>query len=269
MYASADPLVPITESAFHQAVKWQMRVGQGFLGVQPPLPRPTLPLVSEHWLWCFTLNTAFQLVNIDSRAARAAFHHITLAPKKLIRTRRASEGSASEPSLARRVSMCKDAKLSFRGNSSYELFNPSEAYRTTADLADVIRLHPPPQNPGAFVDGILAPSAHSFRRRVPTPTAHLLRPPEPTFNPSHASDPVEADPRVRGQQRQKRESQQQRHRLETFLVLFGSEYRCGSPVSSASQSAGVYSDYLVRVPLDVHLVADEPHIDQRLAEKVL
>jgi hypothetical protein len=39
------------------------------------------------------------------------------APKKLIRTRRASEGSASEPSLARRVSMCKDAKLSCRGNT--------------------------------------------------------------------------------------------------------------------------------------------------------
>src|SRR5208337_3379984 len=35
---------------------------------------------------------------------------ITLAPKKLIRTRRASKGSASEPLLARRVSMCKDAK---------------------------------------------------------------------------------------------------------------------------------------------------------------
>ena len=32
--------------------------------------------------------------------------NITLAPKKLILTRRASEGSASEPSLARRVSMC-------------------------------------------------------------------------------------------------------------------------------------------------------------------
>ncbi len=43
---------------------------------------------------------------------------ITLAPKKLIRTRRASEGSASEPSLARRVSMCKDAKLSCRGNNA-------------------------------------------------------------------------------------------------------------------------------------------------------
>ena len=45
-----------------------------------------------------------------------AMADITLAPKKLIRTRRASEGSASEPSLARRVSMCKDAKLSCRGN---------------------------------------------------------------------------------------------------------------------------------------------------------
>ena len=46
----------------------------------------------------------------------SAIADITLAPKKLIRTRRASEGSASEPSLARRVSMCKDAKLSCRGN---------------------------------------------------------------------------------------------------------------------------------------------------------
>ncbi len=48
---------------------------------------------------------------------------ITLAPKKLIRTRRASEGSTSEPSLARRVSMsmCKDAKLSCRGNSRVTL----------------------------------------------------------------------------------------------------------------------------------------------------
>ena len=55
---------------------------------------------------------AVDLQHADRRAA-----DITLAPKKLIRTRRASEGSASEPSLARRVSMCKDAKLSCRSNS--------------------------------------------------------------------------------------------------------------------------------------------------------
>src|SRR5208283_4003985 len=48
---------------------------------------------------------------------------ITLAPKKLIRTRRASERSASEPSLARRVSMCKDAKLSCRGNKAFSANN--------------------------------------------------------------------------------------------------------------------------------------------------
>ena len=40
------------------------------------------------------------------RELRGRRTFITLAPKKLIRTRRASEGSASEPSLARRVSMC-------------------------------------------------------------------------------------------------------------------------------------------------------------------
>ena len=34
------------------------------------------------------------------RIGLAVSKHITLAPKKLIRTRRASEGSASEPSLA-------------------------------------------------------------------------------------------------------------------------------------------------------------------------
>ena len=50
----------------------------------------------------------------------SALLFITLAPKKLIRTRRASEGNASEPSLARRVSMCKDAKLSCRGNTAWE-----------------------------------------------------------------------------------------------------------------------------------------------------
>jgi len=54
---------------------------------------------------------------LDVTPAKPLPPDITLAPKKLIRTRRASEGSASEPSLARRVSMCKDAKLSCRGNT--------------------------------------------------------------------------------------------------------------------------------------------------------
>ena len=40
---------------------------------------------------------------VSTATMRWSTRAITLAPKKLIRTRRASEGSASEPSLARRV----------------------------------------------------------------------------------------------------------------------------------------------------------------------
>ena len=63
-----------------------------------------------------SLRTVRFLMTHDSNKNRRNGTAITLAPKKLILTRRASEGSASEPSLARRVSMCKDAKLSCRGN---------------------------------------------------------------------------------------------------------------------------------------------------------
>jgi len=60
---------------------------------------------------------------------------ITLAPKKLIRTRRASEGSASDPSLARRVSMCKDAKLSCRGNTQHIFAIQNQLLSRCADAA--------------------------------------------------------------------------------------------------------------------------------------
>jgi hypothetical protein len=133
VYASADPLVAITECAFHWAEKWQMSIGQGALDVLPPLPRPPLPLLSEHWLWCFTLHSTLQLVNLFSPAARTAFPH-----------------------------------------SKYELFNPSNAYRTTADLADVIRLHPHPQTAGAFVDGIVAPSVRTPSGTTYRPTQHIF-----------------------------------------------------------------------------------------------
>ena len=66
---------------------------------------------------------------------------ITLAPKKLILTRRASEGSASEPSLARRVSMCKDAKLSCRGNIRNKDSCPTAAGKTGEKLRLLGHLH--------------------------------------------------------------------------------------------------------------------------------
>ena len=76
---------------------------------------------------------------------------ITLAPKKLILTRRASEGSASEPSLARRVSMCKDAKLSCRrggwGSAPGLQRWPLTCRRLTCGVAGLHHSHPIPLQP--------------------------------------------------------------------------------------------------------------------------
>src|SRR6266853_1265522 len=58
VYAAVDPLVAIAEYAFHQAVDLQESVGGGPLSVHPPSAPPGLPLVSEHFLWCFTLQNA-------------------------------------------------------------------------------------------------------------------------------------------------------------------------------------------------------------------
>jgi hypothetical protein len=125
VYAATSALVAVAESAAHVALdRWQPRIGRGPLGVQPPLPAPVPPLVSEHRLWEFTIDADLQLIRVEHPAARATFHH-----------------------------------------RLYELFNPSTAYRTTADLADAIRLHPHPHVANAFVDGILAPS-------VRTPSVH-------------------------------------------------------------------------------------------------
>jgi RES domain-containing protein len=129
VYAATDALVSLAESAAHVALdRWQPRIGRGPLSVQPALPAPVPPLVSEHWLWCFTVNAAVQLVDLEDPAALATFRH-----------------------------------------RLYELLNPSQAYRTTAALADAVRLHPHPHVPNALVDGILAPSVRtpSVRRYIP------------------------------------------------------------------------------------------------------
>jgi hypothetical protein len=125
VYASRSALVSIVETAVHIAVdRWQPGIGQGFMPPQPPLPPPSLPLVSEHWLWEFTVDADMQLIGVERQAAIAQFNY-----------------------------------------GLYELLNPSQAYRRTADLADAIRLHPHRTNANAFVNGILAPSVRSPRVR--------------------------------------------------------------------------------------------------------
>jgi hypothetical protein len=43
VYAAEDPLVSISEYAFHQAEDLQKFIGGGPLSTHPPLPRPPLP----------------------------------------------------------------------------------------------------------------------------------------------------------------------------------------------------------------------------------
>src|SRR5271166_123981 len=77
------------------------------LDLAPGLADDAMRLARAHGLKAYDavqLATALAVRQIYQAAGSTPI--ITLAPKKLIRTRRASEGSASEPSLARRVSMC-------------------------------------------------------------------------------------------------------------------------------------------------------------------
>src|SRR5438034_1011802 len=69
VYMAEDPLVSIAESAFHQAMDLQILIGGGPLSAQPPLPSPPLPLVSEHFLWCFTLQNAPPVVDVEDPVA--------------------------------------------------------------------------------------------------------------------------------------------------------------------------------------------------------
>jgi hypothetical protein len=128
VYATEDPLVSITEYAFHQAVDLQKLVGGGPLSTHPPLLRPPLPLVSEHFLWCFTLRDAPQVVEVEDPVARHTFHHF---PHELL-----------NPS--------------------------SEDYHRTAMMADRIRTHPNPHHPiagGILAPSVRTPASPDYTPR--------------------------------------------------------------------------------------------------------
>jgi hypothetical protein len=120
--------VSIAEYAFHRAVDWQRLLGGGPLRVHPPLPSPPLPLVSEHLLWCFTLQNAPPVVDVADPVALQTFHH---RPYELL-----------NPS--------------------------SADYHRTAMLADLIRHHPNPQHPvagGILAPSVRTPASPGYTPR--------------------------------------------------------------------------------------------------------
>src|SRR5947209_4374558 len=127
VYCSEDPLVVITEAAFYQALEWQHRISMQRFN---PM---TYPLLSDHLLWCFTLDPPPPLVDLEHPQAQHTFQY----PPHLI----------YNPSLNPR-----------RGPQLVGQ-PPARDYTGTQQLADEIRAYLPP--PGANQqrpEGVKAPS---------------------------------------------------------------------------------------------------------------
>jgi hypothetical protein len=134
VYCSEDPLVALTEAAFYQALEWQLRISttQRFRTM-------TYPLVSDHILWCFTLDSSPPLIDLEHSQAQHTFQY----PPRLIHN----------PSLNPRHG------VQIVGQP------PSRDYTGTQELADLIRAYlPPPGANPARPEGVKAPSVRMRRK---------------------------------------------------------------------------------------------------------
>ena len=72
VYATPDPLVAITESAFYEALAWQKEIETTVLSQQPQL----LPLQDTVYrLWAFRLNPPPMVIDLEDPMAQQAFGH--------------------------------------------------------------------------------------------------------------------------------------------------------------------------------------------------
>jgi len=70
VYASDDPLVAISEHCYYQAREAQRLIGSS---ISPRSPK--FPLVSKHYLWCFTLTDPIKLIDLRSPIAQKTFSY--------------------------------------------------------------------------------------------------------------------------------------------------------------------------------------------------
>jgi len=75
VYAAEDPLVSISEYAFHVALDLQRSIGAGPLTGPPTSVSVGLPLLKPHFLWCFTLQNAPPLVDVEDPLALQTYRH--------------------------------------------------------------------------------------------------------------------------------------------------------------------------------------------------
>jgi len=127
VYCAEDPLVVIAESAFYDALEWQDRIsGHRF----KPL---NYPFVASHKLWCFSIDPAPAVVDLEDPQAFNLFQH---TPHMLL-----------NPSLN-----------PARGPHTTGQRRARDYFGTQGLATDVIGHVPPPGSPDPRPEGIKAPA---------------------------------------------------------------------------------------------------------------
>jgi hypothetical protein len=127
VYCAEDPLVVLAEAAFYEALDWQAKLSTH--RVNPV----TYPLLSFQKLWCFSIDPAPAVIDLEHAQAVALFQH---TPHMLLNP---SLNPARGPHLPGQ--------------------RPARDYFGTQDLAkDVRGLVPPPGSPAPRPEGIKAPA---------------------------------------------------------------------------------------------------------------
>jgi hypothetical protein len=141
VYCAEDPLVVIGEAAFYDAMEWQTRIStHRFNPVR-------YPLVSRHKLWCFSINPAPAIVDLEHAQAISQFQH---TPQMLLNP---SLNPARGPHVPGQP-LARD-------------------YFGTQDLAKDIRGHVPPRgSPDPRPEGVKAPAIRV--KSIPNYRAHQL-----------------------------------------------------------------------------------------------
>jgi len=141
VYCAEDPLIVIAETAFYDALEWQEKIS--FHRFKPV----SYPLVLPHKLWCFSIDPAPAVIDLDSPQAIAQFQH----------TRHMLRNPSFNPARGPHVPgqpMARD-------------------YLGTQDLAKDVRGHtPPPGSADPRPEGVKAPAIRV--KRLPNYQAHQL-----------------------------------------------------------------------------------------------
>jgi RES domain-containing protein len=69
VYCAEDPLAAIAEAAFYESLEWQLRISKHRLN---PV---TYPLISRHQIWCFSIDPAPALIDLEHPQAITQFQH--------------------------------------------------------------------------------------------------------------------------------------------------------------------------------------------------